>query len=229
MIKVLNRIYSSFCKDKGTVSKKYISKFLNVSPIIVEAGAYIGTDTCEMAKLWPKSMIYAFEPVPELFEQLKKNTAEFPNIICYEMALGDKTGNSTLFQSSGDSDGSSSILEPKEHLKHHPNVKFEKKIEVKAITLKDWMRSNNIEKIDFLWFDLQGYELNVMKESKDEISKVSVIYTEVSITENYFGTALYPELRTWLKSLGFLVKKEKIAWKDGGNVLFIKKQNLSRL
>jgi len=219
---LLKLIRSILFREKGIVSKRYISRFFNDNPVIVEAGAHIGTDTCEMAKLWPQAMIYAFEPLPELFSQLKKNTSSFPNVKCFEMALGDKTGTCNIYQSSGESDGSSSILEPKEHLKNHPNVIFEQRIEVEVITLNDWIKKYNVDKVDFLWLDLQGFELNVLKESKEIISKVSVIYTEVSIIENYSKSALYPELRDWLKEKGFKVKKKKIAWKDGGNVLFVR-------
>jgi len=220
--KYFDIIITSICGEKGIVSKKYISKFIKENAIIIEAGAHIGTDTCEMAKLWPLSKIYALEPIPEIFEQLKRNTSEFSNIKCIQMALGDKTGVCEIYKSSGESDQSSSILEPKEHLKFHPNVKFEDKIEVKVITLTDLMKQENIKKTDLLWLDLQGFELNVMEASKDVILNTSVIYTEVSTTENYTESALYPELKFWLKSVGFKVKKKKIAWKDGGNVLFVK-------
>lgn len=227
-MKYIKKIISNLIKEKGVVSKKYISKFLTENPIIVEAGAHIGTDTCEMAGLWPTATIFAFEPIPEIFEQLIKNTSGLPNVKCFKMALGDKTGICNIFQSSGESDGSSSILEPKVHLINHPDVKFENKIEVEVITLRDWMKNEDIKKVDFLWLDLQGFELNVMKESKCEISEVSVIYTEVSTMENYSESALYPELKSWLKTVGFKVKKEEIAWKDGGNVLFVKKQKLKK-
>jgi len=34
---------------------------------------------------------------------------------------------------------------------------------------------------------------------------------------------LYPLLKDFLENAGFKAKKEKIAWSDGGNVLFIRK------
>lgn len=210
-------------KEKGIVSKKTIARFIGDKPVILEAGAHIGTDTCEMASLWPNSKIYAFEPIPELFNQLKNNTSQFENVKCFQMALGDKTGTCTIFQSSGDSDASSSILEPKNHLIVHPDVKFEKKIEVPVITLKDWMDNQGIEKIDFLWLDLQGFEFNVLKASKEVLENVSVIYSEVSLIENYTNSTLYPEFKNWLQYLGFKVQREELAWDDAGNVLFIKK------
>lgn len=209
--------------EKGELSKKYIFKFLQKKPIIIEAGAHMGTDTCEMARIRPKSTIYSIEPVPELFNELTRRTAKYPNIKCFQMALGERTETSLMNKSSGNSDASSSILDPKEHLKCHPDVLFKEKIEIDVITLKDFCSINHINKVDFLWLDLQGYELNVLKVSEEILRSVKAIYTEVSLIENYSGSALYPELKGWLESAGFKVKKEKIDWMDGGNVLFVKK------
>lgn len=54
------------------ISKEYIAQFLPPNPIIIEAGAHIGRDTKKMARQWPNAHIHAFEPVPALFEILKK-------------------------------------------------------------------------------------------------------------------------------------------------------------
>ena len=91
------------------------------------------------------------------------------------------------------------------------------------ITIPEFLKQHNLNKVDFLWLDLQGYELNVLKSASQIISDISAIYTEVSVEENYRGGALYPELKKWLNTKKFVVKSEKIAWKDGGNVLFVKK------
>ena len=49
--------------------KHFIAQFLPENPVILEAGAHVGTDTVEMVNLWPKCTVYAFEPVPELFDK----------------------------------------------------------------------------------------------------------------------------------------------------------------
>ncbi len=145
----LKAFFSSFESKPGTVSKKYISKYLPKNPVIIEAGAHIGLDTYEMAKMWPGAKIFAFEPIPELFQKLVKTTSSFPNVKCFQMALGDETGFCNINLSSGASDGSSSLLEPKEHIVHHPEVFFQNQLEVEVITLHDWMMKNEVEKIDF--------------------------------------------------------------------------------
>jgi 2-O-methyltransferase len=212
----------SIWQQKGVIPKKYIKRYLPENPVIVEAGAHIGTDTIEMAKLWQNATIHAFEPVPDLFQILAKNTDGIPNIHIYSLALSEAQGDVDIHISSGTSNASSSILTPKKHLDIHPNVIFEKKITVEATTIDDWAKTHLIQKVDMLWLDLQGYELPVLKKSLSILRGVKVIYTEVNLIENYENNALYTELKNWLATQGFSVKREGLAWKDGGNVLFVK-------
>lgn len=220
---LIKKIFARETEERGVVSKKYISKFLNEDAIIVEAGAHTGVDTVEMAQMWPKSTIYAFEPIPELFNQLKEKTQAYSNVKCFQLALGNKTGKCIIHQSSGRSDASSSVLAPKEHLSVHPDVLFENSIEVDIITLKDWMNTEKIKKVDFLWLDLQGFEYDVLNTNPEVLNGTKVIYTEVSLIENYTNQVLYPEFKEWLSNSGFKAKKEAIAWADGGNVLFVRR------
>ena len=210
-------------KPKGIVPKKEIYRYLPKSPVIVEAGAHTGSDTLEMAKLWQNATIYAFEPVPHLFQLLAKNTEGVSNIHIYPLALGETTSLVDIHISSGRSDASSSLLVPKRHLDIHDDVLFEEKIKVQATTLDDWAMYHQIRQIDMLWLDLQGFELQVLKKSLSILRGVKVIYTEVNLMENYENGALYDELKQWLSIQGFAVVREELAWADGGNVLFVNK------
>lgn len=206
---------------KGIIPKKYFIRFLPDNPIILEAGAHKGKDTVEIARQWPSGTIYAFEPVPELFVKLTKNTRRFKNVHCYQLGLGTISGQQTMFISSGASDGSSSLLPPKTHLQYYPTVFFDNKIEVQITTLDDWAASHGIGHIDFMWLDLQGMELDVLKSGLHILTTIKAIYSEVSKNENYEGQGLYDELRDWLIMQGFYVAREEIA-NGNGNVLFVR-------
>lgn len=209
-------------RSRAGINKSYIEKFLPFSPVVVEAGAHVGIDTLEMAKIWPSGMIHAFEPIPNLYSKLKTNTSNVKNIKIYPMALSSSTGTAIMHVSSGASDGSSSLLTPKEHLKEHPDVVFLNKIRASTTTLDDWARKYNVSKVDFLWLDIQGHELSVLKAAPHTLKKVKAIYTEVSLKEMYEGGALYSELCNWLTYLGYHVEAEELPWPDMGNVLFVR-------
>lgn len=192
------------------------------NPIIIEAGAHIGSDSGRFAQLWKDAKIYAFEPVPDVYSQLVENTSQYKNIKTVPLALSDKNVKTKMFVSSGRSDASSSLLAPKEHLDVHPDVLFNNTIDVETITLDDFCLKNNISHIDFMWLDMQGYELPMLMAAKNMISKISVIYSEVSLIETYEGVSTYQKYKEWMEGEGFKVYKEYFPWKDMGNVLFEK-------
>ena len=222
--RVINFLISRKKAETEAIPKRLIAAYLPVNPIIVEAGAHIGVDTVQMSKRWPQGIIHAFEPIPELFSQLQRNTAKRKNICCYPLALGKQTGTAKMFVSSGRSDASSSLFPPKTHLTYHPDILFEAEIQVPTITLDQWAAERGIPKIDFLWLDLQGYELAALKAATTVLETVQAIYTEVNLDETYAGVALYPEIRQWLEGHGFKVIREDLPWQDGGNVFFAKER-----
>jgi hypothetical protein len=124
----------------------------------------------------------------------------------------------TMHVSSGASDGSSSLRRPKTHLQEHPDVAFDRTLTVSTQTLDSWAQRAGIQP-DMLWLDMQGYELSCLQASPAVLSGVSVIHTEVFLTEQYACAPLYHEVRDWLGRQGFAPIVERIDWDTGGNVL----------
>lgn len=201
--------------------KEYLIRFLPKNPIIIEAGAHIGRDTIKLSKLWPEARIYAFEPIPELFMQLYEKTRSNKNISCYQTALGSTNGIITLYQSSGRSSAASSLFEPKAYLEEHPDVSF-KEIKVPVVTLDTWAKEQNISYADFMWLDMQGSELAMLKASPKIVATVKAIHTEVNLAERYAHNPLYPEYKKWLEAQGFKLALEDIYKPSWGNALFIR-------
>lgn len=200
-----------------------IKRKIPSNPVIIEAGAHIGSDSGRFAQIWKDAKIYAFEPVPSVYSQLVKNTSTYNNIKTIPLALSNTNGITKMFVSSGRSDASSSLLAPKQHLEVHPDVQFNETIFVETITLDDFCLNNNISHIDFMWLDMQGYELPMLMASKKMISNITLIYSEVSLIETYEGVSTYQKYKEWMDGAGFKVYKEYFPWKDMGNVLFVKK------
>jgi 2-O-methyltransferase len=210
-----------FSTPSFEVSKQEIVKHLNTkSPIIIEAGASSGEDTVELARLFPKGTIYAFEPLPHIFPVLEAKVQRFKNVNIFELALSSTTGKSIINISSNNS--SSSLMEPKEHLIAHPEIVFEKQVIVNTISLDDFTQKQRIDKVDFMWLDMQGMEYDVLKASKNTFQKVDLLYTEVSLIETYKNVPLYADFKNWLALQGFSVVWEGLYWADMGNVLFKK-------
>lgn len=148
------------------INNQFIAQFLPDAPVIIKAGAHKGFDTIKMAQFWPKSKIYCFEPISGLFNILQENCKPYANIKCFNAALSDFDGEQKIYVSSGKNDASSSLLKPLEYLHENPLVKFDQEIIIKTITLDSWVEQNSIEKIDFLWLDMQGYEMRMLQAAK---------------------------------------------------------------
>ena len=213
-------------RDKW-ISKQEIIRYLPSKKVtILEAGAYDGNDTLAWSNLLPEATIYAFEPEPSTYKKLSAKVKGCRNVKTYNEALNDISEEVSFYvsQNGEDTGGtfSSSLLKPKEHLNVCPHIKFEKQIKVKAINLDDWAKKNNVEKIDFMWIDMQGAEFKVLQAAPMILKTVSVIFSEVSLIEMYEGVPLYDKFKSWLKTEGFEVKKEEILSQDMGNVLFVR-------
>lgn len=205
-----------------------VKPYLPENPIILEAGAYDGTDSLFMNRHWPRAQFHIFEPVPELYQKLVIKTASHSNMHTYKFALGDYTGSATFYISEfankpGIPSESSSLLKPKEHLIHAPHVLFNTEITVPIATIDDWAEEHNVDAIDFMWLDMQGYELNALKASPKIMKTVKAILTEVEFVEAYEGQYLFDDVKDWLEEQGFTMIARNFYCDWFGDALFVRK------
>ena len=119
-------------------------------------------------------VIYAFEPDPEMFEQLKTNYSNVPQITCINAACSKETGPKTLYitENRVSSSLSNVNMSNQEQFGGHSGGKPAfKTTEIHSVNLKEFCTINNIKHIDMLVTDCQGsdYEiLTTMKEFIDE-------------------------------------------------------------
>lgn len=133
---------------------------------------------------------------------------------------------SELSAQPGKSFASSSLLPPKEHLKHAPHVKFPRTIKVNSSTFDTWANENNISHADFMWLDMQGYELNALKASPKILNTVKVLLTEISFSEVYEGQHQFAEVKEWLENKGFELIAIDTQHKWFGDAIFVKKSSI---
>jgi FkbM family methyltransferase len=208
-----------------------IKRHVPPKPVILEAGAHMGEDSARLVQVLEPEKLYAFEPVPELFAALERRTNALAPVKCFPYALGDRIGTSTLHVSSGyhelpgqriPADGSSSLLRPTGHYELCPHVEFATQIEVPVTTVDEFAKRQNVQRIDFMWLDLQGMELKALQGAEKLLRTVSSVYLEASTRQLYDGAPVYAEIERWMNSKGFVAKYVAIP-KDGhGNALFVR-------
>lgn len=207
-----------------------IETIFSAHPIIVEAGAFDGRDTIAMATRWPHAQIHAFEPVPEIFDQLQVQCKPYPQIKCHQLALSDHDGYALFYVAQkpnkpGVATQAGSLLKPLDRLKYS-SIIYPHTIEVPTITLDTWAEQQQITEIDFLWLDVQGYELPILQAAQ-LLRHIRGILTEVHLINAYEGVAQFPQVRTWLESQGFMLHSTDFDPQQPkhffGNVLFFQR------
>ena len=189
------------------------------NPIILEAGAQFGEDTGWMSKLWPTGQIHAFEPSPTSFLQLNKKLKEQKNVFCYNLALSNVEGQLSFYTAGG----ASSLLKPTKSFNDaYFHADLNHPIKVQCTTINKWAQKHNIKKIDFLWLDMEGNELNALKGASTLLKNIKLIFTEVNFQTFWENCATYKHLKRWLALNGFRelwIDRSAPTWQ--GNALFI--------
>ncbi len=204
-----------------------IDKVIPENPMIFEAGGHYGVDTIKFAKKWPHSTIISFEPNPHAFEKHLETTRDFSNIHGFHLAVNNYNGTAILnvcYGTTGDDpifEGASSLLEASEGMKIHYQGP---KVEVPCVVLDDWCRENGVENIDFMWLDLEGLELQILKCSPKILKTVKVIYTETNFYKFRKGTTKYKDLRAFLQKSGFKVLAHWYNENLQGNAIFVRQE-----
>ena len=218
-------IYKISCKFKDRFKKqenipKYIiKKLIGKHSIIIEIGANDGADSLKLINIVKPKKLYCFEPHPKAIQKFKERMKGIKNCELFDYAISNKNGKIDFHLAEGNwnnspMDWGSSILKPKNITKDFPFISYENKIKVKTITLDKWVEKHNIEKIDFMWVDIEGAEREFIQGGLETLNKkVKYLYIEVCDKEYFEGEPTEEEIKQMLPNF-------KIIGKYDNNVLF---------
>ena len=178
-------------------------------PLILDIGCNNGGQSAQFLSLFPKGRVYSFEPDPRARASFKKKVTD-PRARLIDIAISAADGTTEFYVSSGVPsdewkeqlpagwDLSGSIKKPKKHLEMHPWCKFEERIQVTTKKLDTWCAEEGVTEIDFIWADVQGAEVDLIKGAEKSLRRTRFFYTEYNEKELYEGQA---DLRTLMKQL----------------------------
>lgn len=181
---------------------------INSSPIIFDIGANQGQSIDRFKKIFTNPKIYAFEPIEFEYDKLVNKYQNDPNIILNNFAVGEqtctrnfyitaKTGNSSFNKIREDSDWLK-VRSKQYGTTVDKYTKIKKK--VKIVSLDDYCNINEINHIDLIKIDTQGYEDKILKGSKKILSegKVSAIECEIMFDNVYDKYLNFSDLERYL-------------------------------
>lgn len=120
--------------------------------VIFDLGAYIGDTAMFFHHEYPDARVFAFEPHPELFELLVRNTKRVENISCHRLAVAGSPGQRTLHCGGGRLGASLRRRSAQPQ-----------RVPVAALTLRGAMERVGVDHIDLLKFDIEGLEDEVFE------------------------------------------------------------------
>ncbi len=192
---MLNKIILIIIKIADYFHKNKIIKFLknhghrNFS-VIIDVGAHHGESIKFFIKNFSFEKIYSFEPIPNIFEQLRKMTNKInkdlkPKIRIENFAIGSSNKRiliKQMIESSSstirDINLNSKYFIKKKKLLYSDKKDFFNEVEIDQITLKKYLFQQSLNKIDFLKIDTEGYEFEVMLGLEEKIKDVRLIIFE---------------------------------------------------
>lgn len=174
------------------------------SRVFFDVGANNGFTSVPVATNNRDFSVYAFEPTPEMIEQIESKIIGLDNYILTKKAVSNYEGKAR-FKVAGHADwGCSSLLEFSEKSKTdwpgRTDLNVTKEIEVDVIRLDNFIEENGITKIDYLHIDTQGSDLKVLEGMGKYISIVEEGAMEAAAKEDI----LYKGQNTQQQSIEFL-------------------------
>lgn len=217
-------MYKEIIKDDGY---RLDNLQLSSTPTIIDAGANIGMFTLICSQLWPEAEIFAFEPIPEIFECLSANARMLnaEGIHLFNEGLSDLEGKleltyypfNTVMSGAGESDHQ--ILEAflKEQydissLEGTENMDQVLKEALDGIELSCSVRSisnlinnYNLDKIDLLKVDVEDWEEKIIDGIQDDHwTNIDRVIIEVHNKEGRLN-----RIKKFLSEKGYIIEIEQ--------------------
>lgn len=165
---------------------------LNINTVI-DIGANTGSFALEIHKILPRAKIYLFEPLEDCFRQLKENFKDLSYFQLFNIALGDKKGDTIIYHN--EFPPCSSMLEGTEILREQlPFAQNVTKEVVKIDTLDNIAEKITLKENILIKMDVQGFEDRVIAGGRDVLKHSKLIIIETSFQEIYKGQPLFSNI-----------------------------------
>lgn len=149
--------------------------FLRSVKSIVDIGANVGAAAVYFASYYPHARVVAFEPAPDCFELLSRNTCHLSNVSAFNFGLFDQNSQASLYLGKQDSVTNSirsSVLNTTDS------------VSVPLREAQSVFKELKLESIDVLKLDTEGCEVPILRSIAQFIPQIGVIYVEYHRAED---------------------------------------------
>lgn len=168
-----------------------------VGPIgtILDVGANTGQSAIRFRAAFPAARIVSVEPASASFAELLRRTSGL-SVECHRIALGPERATATMYITPFSE--TNSLVKPSDD-------ELLGSEEVQVETLDDFVRANNLDRIDLLKIDAEGFDLEVLRGASATLESKSIrfVMIEVGFQPGDDRHPLFDTTRNMLKPHGF--------------------------
>lgn len=174
------------------VKRGVFTKKVERGNVILDIGANVGYYSLMASRLvGPEGVVHAFEPSPRNIRYALQHFEinDIKNVCLNECAVSSKSGNARFDAS----------IDPVTQ-----RISKDGGIEVKTITVDDYVRQTAIGKVDVIKIDVEGHEIDVLRGAKEVLRyHKPKVFVE---THDRFVPGIHEECEKFLLELGFVVE-----------------------
>ena len=132
--------------------------------IVIDAGSWIG-DFAAYASV-KGAVTYAFEPTDATFAILEQTAELNGNIFPVKKGLSDENTSVQFFINAGGNSGANRISLPSNSAGYR-----EASSRIQTTTIDDFVRENNLPRVDFIKADIEGFERHMLAGAQETLAR----------------------------------------------------------
>lgn len=177
---------------------------------VFDVGANVGQSTLTYVREFPHAQIYSFEPVLATYQKLASQTASYANVHPHNIGMGRQPGQVAINVNPNAVESSIKVRRPEDHSEI-----------ITLDTVDGFAKKRNIQAIDFLKIDTEGFELEVLAGAETLLreQRARLIQCEcepVPRTDRWVSLPALAEFLDGYRYRLFGVYEQRPEW-DGGN------------
>jgi FkbM family methyltransferase len=186
--------------------------------VLFDVGANLGQSVEQFTRQFAYPQIHVFEPSPKIFAELCKRVGKSPAVALNNLALGSEPGSAQFFENSQSE--MSSFLQP--GADHWGAIAHS--IDVPVQTLDGYCSERQIDHIDLLKIDTQGFDLEVLRGANNMLAakSIAIILVEIMFLEIYQSAPRCDEIFKFLFDRDYrlvalynqVYRRGALAWAD---------------
>ena len=178
--------------DLDSITKTFTNK---LDPIVFDIGANKGQSIERYKKIFKNCYIHSFEPNIDEINKLKNKYKDEKKLFLNNIAVGEReelsefninaiSGHSSFLKVTPGTDW---LKLRSKRIGVDPKNYTVKKVQTKIVTLDKYVKDHQLDQIDILKIDTQGYEDKVLLGAKNliEKNKIKILQVELIFSEVY--------------------------------------------